>query len=267
MAKMHARGGKVADDELEGELLARAVATAGDFDPQGVANLLWALATMGSKPDARLLEAMQGRATATADDFKPQEVANLLWALATMGSKPGARLLEAIQARATATVGKFIPVDVVHLMWALATMGSKPDARLLEAVQARAVAAAGDFNPQDVANLMWALACFDISHSQLSGLMVESMADRLLSVHDQLIVEGKFQMHQWLLFCDLHPEWRGKLPRSMQQVKEELGGVFRQAFALQLSTTSRLQVIESLFSVRLLASLTMRLQGAEPVLV
>ena len=32
-------------------------------DSQAVANLLWALAKMGSKPDTRLLEAMQGRAT------------------------------------------------------------------------------------------------------------------------------------------------------------------------------------------------------------
>jgi len=37
------------------------------FTPQEVANLMWALATMGVKdPDAGPLEAMQGRATATA---------------------------------------------------------------------------------------------------------------------------------------------------------------------------------------------------------
>jgi hypothetical protein len=216
---------------------------------------------MGSKPDARLLEAMQGRATATAGDFKPQNVANLLWALATMGGKPDAHLLEAMQARATATAHHFKPQAVANLLWALATMGSKPDARLLEAMQARATATAGDFDPQNVANLFWSLACFDTSHSQVSGLMVESMADRLLSVREQLSVEGKSQLHQWLLFCDLDPEWRGKLPRSMQKVKEELGGALRQAFAAQPSTTSRLQVIESLFSAPLLGGWAFCLQG------
>ncbi|KAJ1474736.1 RAP domain-containing protein [Baffinella frigidus] len=40
---------------------------------------------MGERADRGLLEAMQGRATATAGDFGPQEVANVLWALAVMG--------------------------------------------------------------------------------------------------------------------------------------------------------------------------------------
>ncbi|KAJ1473975.1 RAP domain-containing protein [Baffinella frigidus] len=71
--------------------------------------------------------------------------------------------------------------------------------------------------------------------------MVESMAVWLLSVRERLSVDGKRQMHQWLLFCDLHPEWRRQLPRSMQEVKEELGGDFRQAFALAAPRTSLLQ--------------------------
>ncbi|KAJ1487999.1 hypothetical protein T484DRAFT_1784639 [Baffinella frigidus] len=120
-------------------------------------------------------------------------------------------------------------------------MGGKADARLLEAMQGRATATARDFNPQEVANLVWALACFDTSPSQVSVLLVESMAVRLLSLREQLSVEGKSQMHQWLLFCDLHPEWRGQLPRSMQKVKEELGGAFRQAFAREAPRTSQTQ--------------------------
>jgi hypothetical protein len=44
------------------------------------------MAKMGIKnPEAGLLEAMQGRAIATAGDFTPQAVANFVWALATMG--------------------------------------------------------------------------------------------------------------------------------------------------------------------------------------
>ncbi|KAJ1487994.1 hypothetical protein T484DRAFT_2019729 [Baffinella frigidus] len=201
---------------------------------------------MGVKADARLLEAMQARATATAGDFNPQNVANLVLALATMGVTADARLLEAMQARATATAGDFNPQNVANLVWALATMGITADARLLEAMQGRATATAGDFDPQGVANLFWALACFDASPSQVSVLLVESMAVRLLSLREQLSVGGKSRMHQWLLFCDLHPEWRGQLPRSMQTVKEELGGDFRQAFALEDPTISRLQGEEQL---------------------
>ncbi|KAJ1488566.1 hypothetical protein T484DRAFT_3613701 [Baffinella frigidus] len=54
---------------------------------------------------AGLLAAMQRRATATAGEFQPQSVANLLWALATMGERADRELLEAMQRRATASAG------------------------------------------------------------------------------------------------------------------------------------------------------------------
>ncbi|KAJ1488554.1 hypothetical protein T484DRAFT_1782771 [Baffinella frigidus] len=136
----------------------RATATAGEFIPQAVSNVLWALATMGERADRELLEAMQTRAKETAGEFKPQEVANLMWALATMGEKPDRELLEAMQNRATATAGEFIPQTVSNLLWSLATMGEKADRGLLEAMQRRAKETAGEFKPQEVANSLWALA-------------------------------------------------------------------------------------------------------------
>ncbi|KAJ1464508.1 hypothetical protein T484DRAFT_1922940, partial [Baffinella frigidus] len=213
LARMRGAGGRGADGEIIQRLQALTRAKVPEMGARQVANILYAMAKMHARGrkvgDDDLEEELLARAVATAGDFNPQNVANLLWALATMGSKADARLLE----------------------WALATMGSKADARLLEAMQGRATATAGDFNPQNVGNLLWALACLDTPHSQVSGLMVESMAVRLLSVREQLSVENKSQMHQWLLCCDLHHEWRVKLPRSMQKVKEELGDAFRQAFA------------------------------------
>jgi hypothetical protein len=220
----------------------QAMATAGDFKPQNVANVVWALATMGVKPAAGLLEAMQRQAMATAGDFNPHNVANLAWALATMGVKPAAGLLEAMQGRARATAGDFKPQEVANLLWALATMGVTPAAGLLEAMQKQAMATAGDFNPQAVTNLVWAHACFGAPYNQLSGPMAESMAVQLLSIRDQLSIEGKRQIHQWLLFCNLDPEWRRQLPRNTQKVKEELGGGCRQAFGSGAVSTSRTQV-------------------------
>ncbi|KAJ1482689.1 hypothetical protein T484DRAFT_1803178 [Baffinella frigidus] len=120
-------------------------------------------------------------------------------------------------------------------------MGVKPATGLLEAMQGRARATAGGFKPQEISNLLWADACFGTSYNQLSGSMAESMAVQLLSMREQLSVEDKRQIHQWLLFCDLDLEWRRQLPRSMQTVKEELGGGCRQAFESATVSTSLLQ--------------------------
>ncbi|KAJ1470971.1 hypothetical protein T484DRAFT_1916953, partial [Baffinella frigidus] len=160
MAKLHKwrRWLDATDRGLLEAMQRRATATVGEFKPQNVANMLWALATMGERADRGLLEAMQRRATATAGDFKPQGVGNVLWALATMGEKVDPGLLKAMQGRATETAGDFKPQEVANVLWALATMGEKADPGLLEAMQRRAMATAGEFNSQDVGNVLWALA-------------------------------------------------------------------------------------------------------------
>ena len=150
--------GERADRELLAAMQSRATVTAGEFKPRDVANLLRALATMGERADRGLLEAMQARATATAEEFKPPEVANLLWSLATMGETADQGLLVTMQARATETAEKFIPQAVANLLWSLATMGVRADRELLQAMKRRATAKVEDFMSQDVANVLWALA-------------------------------------------------------------------------------------------------------------
>ncbi len=53
----------------------QAVTSAGEFKPQNVANLMWALATLGVDPGAELATSMSRRAVASAGEFKPQGVA------------------------------------------------------------------------------------------------------------------------------------------------------------------------------------------------
>ena len=63
----------------------RAMETLNDFDSRGIANLMWALATLGLAPGPELEAAMCRRATAISGEFNPQAVANLMWALAKLG--------------------------------------------------------------------------------------------------------------------------------------------------------------------------------------
>ena len=46
---------------------------AGTFNAQGVANTLWAYATMGREPGAGMMRALEGRAEALAGTFNAQE--------------------------------------------------------------------------------------------------------------------------------------------------------------------------------------------------
>ena len=86
------------------------------------------------------IPALLARASVTVDSFKPQEVANLMWALATLGVEPGAELVTAMSRRAVASAGEFKPQNVANLMWALATLGVEPGAELATAMSRRTVA-------------------------------------------------------------------------------------------------------------------------------
>jgi len=95
---------------------------------------IFELAKSGIEPGANLLEAMQGFTTSVGD-FTPEELANLAWALATLGVKPDAGLLVAMQQRAKETAGDFKPQDGTKLMLALTTLGARVDAGLLQVMQ------------------------------------------------------------------------------------------------------------------------------------
>ena len=53
--------------------------------------MLWAFATMGTKPGERMMGQLERRAEAISGEFNSQEVAKTLWAFATIrrGTKPG----------------------------------------------------------------------------------------------------------------------------------------------------------------------------------
>jgi len=246
--------------ELAKVMQVRAIKIAPTFTGQNVANLMWGLATSGVEVDPELAKAMQKRAIEIAPAFNEQQVANLMWGLATLEVEVNLELSKAMQDRAIEIAPAFKSQGISNLMWGLATLGVVTVPELAKVIQGQAIEIAPTFSAQNVANLMWALACFDTSYSPVSSLVAESMAVRLLSLREQLSVKDKSQMNQWLLFCDLHPEWRGQLPMSMQKVKEELGGDFRQAFALEAPSPSRLQVGESLVASLLFVGLAMILK-------
>ena len=60
---------------------------------------------MGMKPGERLMGLLEGRAEAIAGEFNPQEVANTLWAYATIGRQPGERVMGLLEGRAEAISG------------------------------------------------------------------------------------------------------------------------------------------------------------------
>jgi hypothetical protein len=66
---------------MMGQLEGRAEAIAGEFNSQGIANTMWAYATMGTKPRKRMMGQLDRRAEAIAEKFNSQDIANTMWAI------------------------------------------------------------------------------------------------------------------------------------------------------------------------------------------
>ena len=101
----------------------RAEAVAGTFNAQGVANTLWAYATMGREPGAGLMGVLEGRAGAVAGTFNAQNVGNTLWAYVSMRRELRAGLRYSLEERILQVLADFTSQSVFNTRWAYSQLG------------------------------------------------------------------------------------------------------------------------------------------------
>ena len=129
-----------------------------DVNSQNVANVLWGYATMGERPGPGVVEALEGSVRKLAGEFKPQEMANTMWAYAVLGERPGAGVFAALETRLLAVIGEINTQDIANILWAYAKLGERPGAGVLGALEGRVQAVAWECTPQGIANILWAYA-------------------------------------------------------------------------------------------------------------
>ncbi len=137
-----------------------------EFNPQNLSNSLWALATLGLRPDQGFMAAWTKAAQHRMEEFNPQALANSLWALATLGLRPDQGFMAAWTKAAQHRMGEFNPQDLSNSLWALATLGLRPDQGFMAEWTKAAQRQMEEFNPQDLSNSLWACAVLDCLSSQ-----------------------------------------------------------------------------------------------------
>ncbi len=179
-----------------------------NFTPQGIANLLWAMAKLvdnGQKQTPGLNEAVAAllpHVNAQKANFTPQAITNLLWAMAKLvdnGQERTAELKEAVAAllpHVNAQKTNFKPQEIANLLWAMAKLvdnGQEWSPGLNDAVAAllpHVNANKDQFIPQHIANLLWAMAkLVDNGQERTPGLKeaVASLLPHVNANKDQFI--------------------------------------------------------------------------------
>ncbi|WBA84037.1 DUF1601 domain-containing protein [Endozoicomonas sp. GU-1] len=145
------------------------------FNPQQIANLLWAMAKLVDNgewtPDLKAAVAtLLTHVNAYQANFKPQEIVNLLWAMAKLvdnGQKltPGLKTaLAALLPHMNAQKDQFNAQGITNLLWAMAKLMDSGKERVPELNEAVAAllpcvnALKDQFIPQHIANLLWCIA-------------------------------------------------------------------------------------------------------------
>lgn len=137
-----------------------------ELNEQGVANSLWAVATLPTtacawQPRVKLLDSLVARSQQVCDDFSPQGISNTLWSLARvrfrLGQPQHSRFVAALADRSIAVAHDFNPQEIAITLWALAKLGIKHQ-ELLLAISERARSVGHAFKPQETSNTLWAFA-------------------------------------------------------------------------------------------------------------
>uniref|UniRef100_A0A7S0PV46 FAST kinase leucine-rich domain-containing protein n=1 Tax=Coccolithus braarudii TaxID=221442 RepID=A0A7S0PV46_9EUKA len=260
------------------ELAHAATALVHDLNPQALANMAWAYATVGHAAPA-LLEAVAGEAARRVAEFKPHDLAAIIWAYAKLGHVVPA-LFEGVAAELVCrTVAgrlyEFSSQALVKMIWAYgAAKHLAPLLLQFEPLALEVAERAHTFDPQDVADMVRAYAIAGHVAPALFEALAHRMAGSVRELNPQALaniawgyalanvraeslfgdgafaeccelVAGKFgtselhQLHQWDLWCsEQEVTWRTLSPMLLERCRDATWMLFLRTRTMQSSRPS-----------------------------
>ncbi|KAG1660821.1 hypothetical protein FOA52_010246 [Chlamydomonas sp. UWO 241] len=165
------------DNDFMAALLREAEPRLRDFEPQHLANTVWALATLDIHADSTFTAALLKEAMQKLRDFNPQNLANTVWALAKLQNYDGA-FMAALFKEAMPRLRDFNPQNLANTLWALGTLGHT-DGAFMAALLKEAMPRLRDFNPQNLANTLCALATLGHTDGSFMAALLKEAMPRL----------------------------------------------------------------------------------------
>ena len=226
------------------------------FTPQGVANLLWALAKLVENELLKLDQGDLANGALTAllpqvvqvaqveshgAGFIPQHIANLLWALAKLvengllqldqgGLVNGALtalLPQVVQvAQVESHQAGFTPQGVANLLWAIAFLGEGIELQIIEKIL-HSLSLSGSYSTDDQAQLLWSFMVFmarNISMNDRLKSLMKSWYDALTKQKKDEQLAGMLSMTAlWLeLEPNVNPKYKTRTSCLQGTFKQRL---------------------------------------------
>mmetsp|Transcript_18929 Transcript_18929/g.26357 ORF Transcript_18929/g.26357 Transcript_18929/m.26357 type:complete len:1009 (+) Transcript_18929:133-3159(+) len=156
----------VQDSEFTQVVKARVLYNLGDFEAYDVANVVWALAKLQCEsPKGELIEALASRAAEQGPMFQPQGLSNCLWGMATLQYEPSSEFVKSTKRYMSQEGSKFDAQSISNTLWAYAKLKMKPDLPEVVQIERSVVRASSNFIPQEVSMTFWSLAHLNVHPS------------------------------------------------------------------------------------------------------
>ncbi|MBO9484179.1 RAP domain-containing protein, partial [Salinisphaera sp. G21_0] len=236
--------------EAVAALLPHVNAQKDQFIPQGIANLLWAMAKLVDNGQAQTPELkaavvkLLSHVKALKANFKPQEIANMLWAMAKLvdnGQAQTPELKEAVAAllpHVNAQKDQFIPQGIANLLWAMAKLGELVELNVVKSTSELLlyqVSQCPQLSQQDISMSLWgvlvccARLCPDANANTNKNSLLEKHMDALFTrlenaspndVEEQSLIA---MAASWLgRACPIVPHYQTSISKHQTDFRDQL---------------------------------------------
>eukprot|EP00439_Symbiodinium_sp_Y106_P080154 s986_g18.t3 len=169
------------------------LACIGEFQPQALANIMWATATLKKENDALIRHSayVAVKHLDAGMDFRPYEYSTMVWSMVITQAREEA-LFSRVSGHVVRRVTEFGPQELTNTAWAFASLGFKTQG-LFEALGKECSAKLRYFNLQNLTNVAWSYShlkvCDDllsevaaVAHSRIHDMNVQDLAQLALTL-------------------------------------------------------------------------------------
>jgi len=148
------------------------LASIAEFQPQALANIMWATATLKKENDALIRHAafIAAKLLDAGHDFRPHEYSTMVWSMVITQAREDC-LFSRVSGHVVRRVSEFGPQELTNTAWAFASLGIRKEG-LFEALGQECHLKLRHFNMQNLTNVAWAY-----SHLGINGVGGDLLAD------------------------------------------------------------------------------------------
>ena len=144
------------------EVVKRLLAVSSSCNSQNFSNTIWALGTMNQRLDDHTLELLLVSYTCKVHESVPQGMSNVLWAMARLDYSPQSDIFDRIVSELMSRPEREIKAqDLANATWSLGRLQCKIEEENLEKLIMSSVETIDTFNQQELSLTLWGLARLD----------------------------------------------------------------------------------------------------------